>query len=144
MAESLEGAELEQRVKGALARGGVIDFTTTGRRSGRPRRIEVVFHNIDGRIYISGTPSSRRRSWLANLDARPELTLHLKGLVRAELPAHARIIEEESERRRILAPIARSWRRNDSGLWPSGALRPSIETTVRQSPLIEVTLDPAA
>jgi deazaflavin-dependent oxidoreductase (nitroreductase family) len=144
MAESLNGAELEQMVKGALARGGVIDITTTGRRSGRPRRIEVVFHNIDGRIYISGTPSPRRRSWLANLDARPELTLHLKGPVHADLPAHARIIEEASERRRILAPIATSWRRNDSGLWPAGALRPSIETVVRQSPLIEVTLDPAA
>jgi deazaflavin-dependent oxidoreductase (nitroreductase family) len=141
MPESLKGAELEQRLKGALERGGVIDITTTGRRSGRPRRIEIVFHNIDGRIYISGTPSPRRRSWLADLDARPELTLHLKGEVRADLPAHARIIEEESERRRILAPIARSWRRNDSGLWTSGALRPSIETMVRQSLLIEVTLD---
>jgi deazaflavin-dependent oxidoreductase (nitroreductase family) len=144
MAESLKEGDLEQSVKGALARGGVIDITTTDRRSGRPRRIEVVFHNIDGRIYISGTPSPRRRSWLANLDARPELTLHLKGPVRADLPAHARIIEEESERRRILPPIAGSWRRNDSGLWPSGAWRPSIETMVRQSPFIEITLDPAA
>ena len=94
MAESLTRGELDERVKGALAKGGVIDITTTGRRSGRPRRIEVVFRNIDGRIYISGTPSPRRRSWLANLDAQPELTLHLKGRVRADLPAHARISAE--------------------------------------------------
>ncbi len=46
MPESLKGAELEQRLKGALEPGGVIDITTTGRRSGRPRRIEIVFHNI--------------------------------------------------------------------------------------------------
>src|ERR1700674_811197 len=127
MAESLKRAELEERVKGALAKGGVADLTTTGRRSGHPRRIEIVFHNIDGRIYISGTPSPRRHSWLANLEARPELTLHLKGPVRADLPAHARIVEDESERRRILAPIHRSWLRNDSGLW-AGEARSDVET----------------
>jgi hypothetical protein len=55
----------------------------------------------------------------------------------------ARIVEDESERRRILAPIALSWRRNDSGLWADEA-RPYIETMVRMSPLIEVTLDRAA
>ena len=27
----------------ALARGGTIDITTSGRRTGRPRRIEIVF-----------------------------------------------------------------------------------------------------
>jgi deazaflavin-dependent oxidoreductase (nitroreductase family) len=122
---------LDERVQGALARGGVIDITTVGSRSGRPRRIEIVFHNIDGRIYISGIPSPRRRAWLANLDARPELTVHLKGAVRADLPARARIIEDEAERRLLLAPIARTWKRND------------LETMVRQSPLIEVTFDGA-
>src|SRR6202011_6185149 len=116
-------------VQGALARGGVVDITTTGRKSGRPRRIEIVFHNIDGRIYISGIPSTRRRAWLRNLEARPELTLHLKGQVKADLPARARIIEGEAERRLLLAPIARNWRRND------------VETMVQLSPLIEVVLD---
>src|SRR6202022_4490779 len=135
--------EIAEKVRPALARGGTIDITTIGRGSGRPRRVKIVFHNIDGRIYISGTPSPRRRSWLANLDARLELTVHLKGPVRADLPAHARIIEDESERRRILAPIALSRRRNDSGLWADEA-RPGFETMVRMSPLIELTLDRAA
>jgi deazaflavin-dependent oxidoreductase (nitroreductase family) len=128
----MPGSGLDERVQGALARGGVIDITTVGRQSGRPRRIEIVFHNIDGRIYISGIPSPRRRAWLANLDAHPELTVHLKGAVRADLPARARIIEDEAERRRLLAPVARTWKRND------------LETMVRQSPLIEVTFDRAA
>ena len=44
-------------VDAALERGHTIDITTTGRRSGEPRRIEIVFHNVDGRIYISGVPS---------------------------------------------------------------------------------------
>ena len=120
---------MDDKVRSALARGGTIDITTIGRASGRPRRIEIVFHNIDGRIYISGIPSPRRRSWLANLEAQPAFTVHLKGAVRADLPARARIIEDEAERRRILAAVARNWRRND------------LERMVRQSPLIEVVLD---
>lgn len=120
---------LDERVQGALSKGGIIDITTIGHSSGRPRRIEIVFHNIDGRIYISGIPSPRRRDWLANLELRPELTVHLKGAVRADLPAKARIIDDEAERRLILPHIARNWRRKD------------LETMVRQSPLIEVTLD---
>ena len=31
--------------------------TNTGQKTGTARRIEIVFHNIDGRIYISGIPS---------------------------------------------------------------------------------------
>ncbi len=45
---------MDERIQRALSRGHRIDITTTGRRSGAPRRIEIVFHNIDGRIYISG------------------------------------------------------------------------------------------
>jgi deazaflavin-dependent oxidoreductase (nitroreductase family) len=118
-----------EAIKTALKRGHTIDITTTGRRSGRPRRLEIVFHNIDGRIYISGIPYRRRRSWLANLEAQPGFTFHLKGKVRADLSATARIIDEEAERRAILPHIARAWGRND------------LETMVRYSPLIEVTLD---
>jgi deazaflavin-dependent oxidoreductase (nitroreductase family) len=121
-------AVADEKVRAALARGGTVDITTTGRKTGRPRRIEIVFHNIDGRIYISGIPSPRRRAWLRNLEPRPELTLHLKGALKADLPAKARIIEGEAERRVILAPIAKTWRRND------------LDTMVRQSPLIEVIL----
>ena len=87
-------------IDGALERGHTIDITTTGRQTRRSRRIEIVFHNIGGRIYISGTPSRNRRSWLANLEADPHMTFHLKGKVKADLPATARIIDQEGERRR--------------------------------------------
>jgi deazaflavin-dependent oxidoreductase (nitroreductase family) len=117
-------------VRSALARGHTVDITTTGRRSGRPRRIEIMFHNIGGRIYISGIPFRRRRSWLANLEANPKLTFHLKGRVQADLPATARIIDGEAERRELLPHVARTWGRDD------------IEAMVRYSPLIEVTFDP--
>jgi deazaflavin-dependent oxidoreductase (nitroreductase family) len=104
---------MDDQIRQALTRGRTIDITTKGRRSGEPRRIEIVFHNIDGRIYLSGMPSRRRRSWLANLEADPHFTFHLKGSTRADLPATARIITDEAERRTVLTEVARAWRRND-------------------------------
>src|SRR5450756_1009121 len=41
-------------IRAALARGGIIDLTATGRKSGEPRRIEIVFHAIDRRIETAG------------------------------------------------------------------------------------------
>ena len=120
----------KQEIDAALQGMHTVDITTTGRRSGEPRTLEIVFHNVGGRIYISGIPSPNRRSWLANLDADPHITFHLKGKVRADLPATARVIEDESERRGILPHIARNWGRKD------------LETMVKQSPLIEVTFQP--
>lgn len=114
----------------ALKHGHLVDITTTGRKTGEPRRLEIMFHNIGGRLYISGQPARRRRSWLANLDADPKLTFHLKGKVRADLPATARVIDEDAERREILPHIARVWKRDD------------LEDMVHYSPLIQVNLSP--
>lgn len=119
----------QESLRSALERGGTIDITTTGRRSGKPRRLEIVFHNIDGRIYISGIPSRRKRGWLSNMEAHPDFTFHLKGRLKADLPATARVIVDEAERRAVLAGVARNWGRND------------LETMVRYSPLVEVTFD---
>jgi deazaflavin-dependent oxidoreductase (nitroreductase family) len=117
----------QDAIDAALEHGHTIDITTTGRRSGKPRRIEIVFHNIGGRIYISGTPYPRKRRWLLNLEADRHLTFHLKGKTKADLPAVARVIDDETERRAILPHIARAWKRDD------------LERMVRYSPLIEVT-----
>ena len=124
-----EKTTLDPKIAEALSGMGTVDITTVGRKSGKPRRLEIVFHNIGGRIYISGMPSPRRRSWLANLDENPAFTLHLKGRIKADLPAQARIITDEAERHTVLASVARNWKRND------------VETMVRQSPMIEVTLE---
>jgi len=121
-------ADLDEPVQNALARGRVIDITTTGRKTGQPHRIEIVFHNVGGRIFISGMPGFKR-SYIANLAAHPHFTFHLKGPVRADLAATARIISDESERREVLPHIARAWKRDD------------VETMVAQSPLFEVTID---
>jgi len=118
----------DDAIQRALAQGHTIDVTTTGRRSGQPRRKEIVFHNIGGRLYISGIPRPAKRDWLRNLEADPRLTFHLKDAVQADLPATARVIEDEAERRTILAQVARNWGRDD------------LEEMVHYSPLIEVML----
>jgi deazaflavin-dependent oxidoreductase (nitroreductase family) len=122
-------ATTKDAIDTALERGHTIDITTTGRKSGEARRIEIVFHNIDGRIYISGTPYARKRRWLLNLEANPHFIFHLKGKTRADLPATARVIDDEAERRTILPHIARAWGRDD------------LDRMVRYSPLIEVNFD---
>jgi deazaflavin-dependent oxidoreductase (nitroreductase family) len=120
---------LDDKIRDAISRPmTVVDISTTGRKSGEERRIEIVMHNIDGKLYISGQPSPRRRDWLANLDANPKFTLHLKRGARADLPATAREITDPTERRTVLEDVARHWKRDD------------VDVMVEQSPLIEVTL----
>ena len=120
---------MDPTVHTALDRGGVIDITTTGRRSGEPRRIEIVFHNVDGRIVISGMPMrDRTRAWIHNVEADPRLTVHLKQGVTADLPATARIVTDEDERRALFVHVARNWNRTD------------VDAMVAWSPLIEVTI----
>lgn len=120
--------QLNDQARQTLERGGLIDMTTTGRRTGQPRRIEIALHNVGGRLFISGAPSPTKRSWIANLETNPRLTIHLKGEPGVDRPATARIVTDETERRAILAPIARVWNRE-------------LEPMVAGSPLIEVTLD---
>jgi deazaflavin-dependent oxidoreductase (nitroreductase family) len=119
---------LAAAIRRVLRHGHTIDITTTGRHSGEPRRIEIVFHSFDGRLYISGMPSPQTRAWLHNLRANPRLTVHLKQLLKADLPATAREITDPDERREVLTKVARVWRRE-------------VEPMERFSPLVEVTID---
>ena len=90
---------MNDAIRAALTQGGLIDLTTTGRRTGEPRRVEIVFHAIDGRIVISGMPRREKRAWLANIEADPRVTIHLKRDVVADLPGAARVVTDEAERR---------------------------------------------
>jgi hypothetical protein len=121
---------MDEDIRRELGHGRVIDITTIGRRTGLRRRIEIVTHVFGGHIYISGKPSPRTRAWILNLGADPNFTLHLTapGPI-ADLPAVARIITDEAERRVIFAEIVKTWTNQD------------VETMTRYAPLIEVTLD---
>ncbi|MFF3375149.1 nitroreductase family deazaflavin-dependent oxidoreductase [Streptomyces sp. NPDC002680] len=83
----------------------IIDITTTGRRTGRPRRIEIFFYRALGETYLCSGTSGRPTSWYANLLAHPEFTLHLKHGLRADLAARATPVTDGTERRRVLAEI---------------------------------------
>jgi deazaflavin-dependent oxidoreductase (nitroreductase family) len=118
----------------ALASDRVIDITTTGKKSGQPRRIEIWYHRLDGKYYITGTPG-RPRDWYANLVAHPSFTFHLKESATADLAATARPITETAEREKVLAGIlallsdTTAVAGHEPGEW------------VESSPLVEVTFD---
>jgi len=118
----------DDAIRRVLRHGHTIDITTTGRNSGEPRRVEIVFHSFGGHLFISGMPSIKTRAWLHNLRADPRFTFHLKQLLQADLPATAREITGDSERRDVLAKVAKVWGRD-------------LEPMVKFSPLIEVTIE---
>ena len=118
---------MDPAILAALDHGTRIDLTTTGRHSGEPRTIEIVYHNVDGRIVISGSPSPRRRAWLYNIDADPAITIHFKGPgVHGDVAATAREVTDPVDRRHLLEAVARNWRRMD------------VDVMMEQSPLIEI------
>ncbi len=92
---------MDTNIAEALAESGIADITTTGRKTGLPRRIEIFFHNFDGDFYLAGRPGFKR-DWLANLDSNPDFTLHLKRGFSADLPARATVIKDTDKRREIL------------------------------------------
>ena len=113
--------------RSALHRSQVIDLTTTGRRTGELRRIEIFLHDLDGRLFISGMPFAAKRHWLLNVEADPHVTVHLKHDVVAEVPGIARVIEDPAERRPLIEAAASRWGRHD------------VDRMMAQSPLIEIT-----
>jgi deazaflavin-dependent oxidoreductase (nitroreductase family) len=109
----------------ALGRVRTVEVTTTGRRSGRPVRIEIWWFRFEGRFVITGTPGPR--DWLANVVADPRLTVHVDGL---DVVATAATIVDGAFRRRFFSADATSWYREQVDL----------ERLVVEAPMIEVTL----
>ena len=118
---------MDERVQQALQQDRVIDITTMGRKSGRPRRKEIWFHNLDGRLYITGRPGPR--DWYSNMLANPEFTFHLKQSAQADLPARATPLLDPDQRREVLSGIHEKLGGDrDTDAWVQG------------SPLVEVEL----
>jgi deazaflavin-dependent oxidoreductase (nitroreductase family) len=127
-----DATHFDDRIRRALGRPHLVDLTTTGRTSGDPRRIELVFHTVDGRVVVSGMPRPKPRAWLLNIRANPRVTFHLKGPIKADLPATAREISEPGERRRVMEQVARNWNRTD------------VDRMMVESPLVEIMFDGSA
>ncbi|MCJ7725023.1 MAG: nitroreductase family deazaflavin-dependent oxidoreductase, partial [Acidimicrobiia bacterium] len=116
---------MDDTIRRALEADRTIDITTIGRTSGTPRRLEIWFHQVEGKIFITGTPG--RRDWYANLMAEPWFTFHLKETVEADLKALAAPVADPATRRRVLGEITRR----------VGATDP-LDQWVEHSPLVEV------
>lgn len=121
---------MNSSIVAALGRSQLIDLTTTGRKTGEPRRIEIFLHNLGGRLVISGMPRrDRARAWLRNVEADPAVTLHLKEGLEADVPATARVVSDPAERRQLLEGVARNWGRTD------------LDVMQAHSPLIELSVE---
>ncbi|WP_219910597.1 nitroreductase/quinone reductase family protein [Saccharothrix carnea] len=83
----------------------IIDITTRGRRTGRPRRIEIFFYRAAGRTYLCSGAGGAATDWHANLLANPDFTFHLKNGVRVDLAARATPVTDPAERQAVLAEI---------------------------------------
>lgn len=116
-------------VRVELADDPTVDITTTGRATGLPRRIEIWMLDVDGRFFITGTPG--RRDWLANLNADPNLVVHLKRLAHVDLPARASTVEDVATRRAVLEHLSASWYRDQE----------SLDELVATAPMVEVVFD---
>lgn len=114
-----------------------IDITTLGRRSGVPRRIEIWFHHVDGRWYLSGMPT--RRSWYANVLAHPRFTVHLKHGVTADLPATAVPVDDDATRRRVITAVLDI--QNLPEMAARGIPRQHFDEWFAHSPLVEIVFD---
>lgn len=100
---------MEREVKDAMDRGGIADITTIGRKTGKPRRVEIYFHQFDGHYYLTGR-HGHKRDWEANIIANPEFTLHLKRGVEADVPVTGVSEPDPEERARILRrALIESW-----------------------------------
>ena len=117
---------MDPTTQAALRHSQVIDLTTTGRRTGLPRRIEIFLHSDDGLLFITGQPRPQTRDWLRNVRADAHVTLHLKRELAADVPALARVIDDPEARRPLIESAARRWGRDD------------VELMMEQSPLIVI------
>lgn len=121
---------LDPKVQEALEKDLVMDITTTGRKTGEPRRREIWFHNVDGELYIVGLVLPGSRFWYANVLADPRLTFHLKETAQADIPAHATPLTDPAERRRVMERVCANLDQMDM-----------LEARVAESPVIKVDLE---
>lgn len=112
----------------ALAATRTIDLTTVGRRSGRPRTVEIWWFHVDGRFVITGTPGPR--DWLANVRANPEVTISTgNGTVRGT----ATEVDDGDFKRRVFTDPQIGWYRTQADIDRLVAFAPMIEVDLHES-----------
>jgi deazaflavin-dependent oxidoreductase (nitroreductase family) len=118
-------AQFDRAAEGPIT----VDITTIGRNSGAPRRIEIWIVKVDDRIVIGGTPGPR--DWLANLQADPRLTVHLKDDLVADVDMTATEVTDPARRRHIWDHPTTQWYRGQISLDELVAHAPTVECRLR-------------
>ncbi|MDR7423553.1 MAG: nitroreductase family deazaflavin-dependent oxidoreductase [Armatimonadota bacterium] len=67
-------------------------LTTTGRRTGRPRQIEIWFVGTGGRYYVLAE-RGRRAGWVRNILQEPRVTVRIGSREAPEVAARARVLD---------------------------------------------------
>ena len=101
-------------------------LTTTGRRSGRPHRIEI-WYAADGDTLYLLAGGGRSSDWVQNLSADPDVLVELGGDVR---PGRGRVVNAGDEDRRARSLVfAKYAPRNDGDLtrWRDSALPVAVD-----------------
>ncbi len=106
-----------------LAAHRTIDLTTTGRRSGLPRRIEIWWFRVDERFFITGTPGAR--DWYANVLANPKVVIHVGA---QDLPATASPVQDPVLRARVFDDPQTHWYSSQS----------QRQRLIDEAPMVEV------
>jgi len=106
----------------AHADDSVCHLQTTGRRSGRPRTIEIWFATDGARIYLLAG-GRERAHWVRNLHVEPRVRVRVGGQT---VPGLARIIEGEARElmaRQLVAAKYQAWSEGrPMSSWASGSL----------------------
>ncbi|HJQ77900.1 MAG TPA: nitroreductase family deazaflavin-dependent oxidoreductase [Acidimicrobiia bacterium] len=105
-----------------LASVRTIDLTTTGRKTGEPRRIEIWWFHVEGRFVITGTPG--RRDWMANVLADPRVTIRAG---RIGFTARVVPVDDPGFRRRVFTHPETSWYSTQAELERLVATAPMVE-----------------
>jgi deazaflavin-dependent oxidoreductase (nitroreductase family) len=114
-------------MRSALSRDRTVRITTTGRKTRQPRTVEIWFHRVGGRYYLSGLPG--KRDWLANLLADPHFVFSFTESAIVRASARAWPVDDPADRRRILTAIGQSSRLGN------------VDALIVGSPLIEFVID---
>jgi deazaflavin-dependent oxidoreductase (nitroreductase family) len=82
---------------------GFLKLTTTGRKSGQPRTVELLYIRDGSRYVVTASNAGRPHNpgWYFNLQSNPRVTLHAHG---RDIPALAQVASPD-ERRALWAKL---------------------------------------
>src|SRR5215510_9144562 len=77
-----------------LADARVLYLTTTGRRSGQPRTIEIWFTCYQGKLYLNAE-HAQNANWVHNMLQYPEVQVRIKE---QQFAGRARVLDRQADR----------------------------------------------